>query len=169
MAEAVLLQQAACAGGGALVDHGHDQMFDGHILVLEPAGLTFRGVQQTGQTLGDGDLAWRHARAADPRAAGKLRLQVGPQPGSIHVRLREQPGRQAVGLLEQGQQQMLPVHLSVPEAERLGLCVVQRFLRLLRQFVRVHGGPPSRNELPRAAASCAAIRSSRSATRATAA
>ena len=165
LAEAMLLQQAACTGGGALVDHGHEQMFDGHIIVLEPAGLAFRALQQAGQPLGDGDLTGGHARAADPRAAGKLRLQLGPQPISIDIRLREQPGAQAVGLIEQGQQQMLPVHLGVPEAERLGLRVVQPFLRLLRQFVRVHGWPPLPEELLRAAISSIAIRSSRSATR----
>ena len=68
----------------------------------------------------------------------KLGLQVGSQPAGVHARLPEQPGRQSVGLVEQGKQQVLAVHLGVPETQRLGLRVVQRFLRLLRQPVRVH-------------------------------
>ena len=105
------------------------------------------------------------ARAADPRAAGQLGLQVGPQPVRVGARLAEQPGRDAIGLVEQGEQQVLAVDLGVPEAQRLGLRVVQRFLRLLRQAVRVHCWPPVRRAAAAGAASSTAIRSSRSVTR----
>src|SRR4029450_8455522 len=51
-------------------------------------------------------------------------VRVGP--GSL-----QQPWRQAVGLVEQGQQQMLAIDLGVAEAQRLGLGAGQGFLGLL--------------------------------------
>ena len=101
-----------------------------------------------------------------PLTLGRLRelgLQCLPQPVRIRAGLAEQPGNDALGLVKQREQQMLNVHLGVPEAKRLGLRVVQCFLRFLRQVARVHVYLPGRRA-PRRAASSTAIRSSRSVT-----
>ena len=96
-------------------------------------------------------------------ASSAVRSRSGSAPG-----LAEQPGNDALGLVKQGEQQMLNVHLGVPEAKRLGLRVVQCFLRFLRQVARVHVYLPGRRA-PRRAVSSTAIRSSRSVTSPTAA
>ena len=51
-----------------------------------------------------------------------------PQPVRIRAGLAEQPRDDALGLVEQREEQMLDVYLGMAEAERLGLRVVQRFL-----------------------------------------
>src|SRR6185312_16622504 len=97
----------------------------------------------------------------DPGTPGQLAFQRLAQPVRIRARLAEQPGGDALSLIEQREKQVLAVYLGVAEAQRLGLRVVQRFLRLLRQVARVHVPSPGRGD-PRRAASSAAIRSSRS-------
>ena len=165
---ALLLKQAAGRGGRALGQQGQQQVLDRDVLVLEPACLLLGRVEQPGQPLGDHDLPWVRPRAADPRAPGQLRFQRLAQPVRIRAGLAEQPGGDALGLVEQREQQVLAVYLGMAEAERLGLRVVQRFLRLLGQVTRVHGYRPGHWE-PRRAVSSTAIRSSRSVTSATAA
>ena len=54
------------------------------------------------------------------------------------ARLRQQARDEPVWLVEQGQQEMFAVDLRVPEAQRLGLRVVQGLLGLLREPVRIH-------------------------------
>ncbi len=102
-------------------------MLDRDVLVLEAARLLLGRVQQAGQPLGDADLPRAHARAADPGPPRELGLQGRPQPVRIGAGLAEQPGRDALGLVEQREEQVLAVDLGVPEAERLGLRVVQCF------------------------------------------
>ncbi len=58
----------------------------------------------------------------------QLGLERPAQPVRISAGLGEQPGDDALGLVQQGEQQVLAVHFGVPEAQRLGLRVVQRFL-----------------------------------------
>jgi hypothetical protein len=84
-------------------------------------------VEQAGQPLRNADLSRAHARAADPGAPRELGLQRRSQPVRIGAGLAQQPGSDALGLVEQRQQQVLAVDLGVPEAERLGLRVVERF------------------------------------------
>ena len=55
-------------------------------------------------------------------ASSAVRSRSGSAPAWL-----EQPGSDALGLVEQRQQQVLAVDLGVPEAERLGLRVVERF------------------------------------------
>ena len=102
-------------------------MLDRDVLVLEPVRLLLGRVEQAGQPLRDVDLSRAHARAADPGAPRELGLQRRSQPVRIGAGLAQQPGSDALGLVEQRQQQVLAVDLGVPEAERLGLRVVQRF------------------------------------------
>ena len=159
----LLVQQPAGRGGRALGQQGDDEVLDRDVLVLEPRRLLLGGVEQAGQPLGDDDLP---GFAPGPLTLGRLassassafRSRSGSAPG-----LAEQPRNDALGLIEQGEQQMLTVDLGVAEAERLGLRVVQCFLRLLGQVARVHVYLPGRRA-PRRAASSTAIRSSRSVT-----
>ena len=59
------------------------------------------------------------------------------RPG-VDIGAGEESGHEAVGLVEQREQQVLGVHLGVAVTKRLGLRVVQRLLRLERQPVRIH-------------------------------
>jgi hypothetical protein len=99
-------------------------VLDRDVLVLEPVRLLLGRVKQAGQPLRDADLSRAHARAAAPRPPRQLGLHGRPQPVRIAAGLAEQPGDDTLGLVEQGEQQVLAVDLGVPEAERLGLRVV---------------------------------------------
>jgi hypothetical protein len=103
-------------------------VLDGDVLVLEPASLLLGRVQEAGQPLGDVDLARVRARSADPGPPAQLGLQRAPQPVRIAPGLAEQPRDDALGLIKQGEEQMLDVDFGMAEAERLGLRIVQRFL-----------------------------------------
>ena len=92
------------------------------------ARLLLGGVQEAGQPLGDVDLARVRARSADPGPPAQLGLQRAPQPVRITPGLAEQPRDDALGLIEQGEEQMLDVDFGMAEAERLGLRIMQRFL-----------------------------------------
>ena len=99
-----------------------------------PEGVVF--IQLAGQVLalwGLDDLA-----ADQKRPAAELGLHVGAQGVGVGAGLGQQPTGQALGLVEQGEQQMLPVDLGVAEPQRLGLSVVEGLLRLLGQSVEVH-------------------------------
>ena len=159
--DAMLLEQAPGGGRRALVGQGEQEVLDRHVLVLEPAGLALRGVQQPGQALGDEHLARRGAGARDLGAAGEFGLDVAPHRVRIRPDGGDQAGYEALGLVEQGEQQVLPVDLGVPQTQRLGLGVVECFLRLLGQPVHVHGVLLER----RKAVSSSSMRSSRSSTR----
>ncbi len=136
------------------------------VLVLQTFGLAFGALQQPRQPLRDEHLAGRRARARDPGPPAELGLDVDAQPIGVGARLVEQPGYEPFGLVEQGEQQVLAVHLGMAEPQGLGLRVVQRLLRLLRQLVRIHErSPPTRSD----AASRTAMRSSRCSTRSSAA
>ena len=101
-----------------------------------------------GQPLGD--VTWPGS-APGPLTRGRrleLGLQVLTQPVRVGARPSQQPRDQPLALLEQRQQQVLAVHLGVAEPQRLGLGVVQGFLRLLRQSVQVHRTPLSGSVAP---------------------
>ena len=121
------MEQAAGRGGRPLGQQRQEQVLDRDVLVLEPVRFLLGRVKQAGQPLRDADLSRAHARAADPRPPRELGLQRRPQPVRIGAGLAQQPGDDALGLVEQGEQQVLAVDLGVPEAERLGLRVVERF------------------------------------------
>src|ERR1700735_2545288 len=108
-------------------------MLDRDVVVLEPARFLPGRIQHAGQPLRDTDLAGIHARTRDPGASGELGLQCGPEPVRVSSSLDEQPGSDAFWLVEEREEQVLAVYLGVPETECLCLCVVQCFLRLLRQ------------------------------------
>ena len=74
--------------------------------------------------------------------AAEVGFDLGAQPVRVGARLGEQARDEAVGLVEEGEQEVLPVDLGMAEAQRFGLGVLQGFLGLLGQSVHVHGGPP---------------------------
>ena len=82
-----------------------------------------------------------------PRHAGaprQLAFQIRPQAVGVGPGLCHQTRHEPVGLVEEGEEEVLTVDLGVAEAQRLGLGVVQRLLRLLGEPVHVHGrGRPS--------------------------
>ena len=110
-------------------------MLDGHVLVLQPLCLLLGVVQQPGERPRERRSARSGARPAHARATFKRVLEVCPQPTGVDVGPGQQPGDQALRLLEQRQQQMRGVDLVVPVAQRLGLRVVQCLLGLcVRRF-----------------------------------
>ena len=139
-------------------------MLDGHVLVLQPPGLTLCRVEQAGQPLGDEHLPRLGSWPADAWPAGQRGLELLLQALGVGAGLTEQARNQPVLLIQQCKQKVLAVHLGVAESQRLGLCVVECFLGLLRQSVGVHVGPPLGTDRLRAAASRTAMRSSRSIT-----
>ena len=91
-----------------------------------------RWVTKTWPGAAPGPVTRGPAAAARPPAAPRSRSGSAPAAASSR-------GHQPVGLVEQGQQQVLAVDLGVAEAQRLGLRVVQGLLGLLGQAVQVHG------------------------------
>ena len=166
--QALLVQPPAGCGLAALVEEGDDEVLHGDVVVLEPLRLALGRVEQAGQPLGHEHLARGCAGAGDAGPPTEVGLDVGPQPVGIGARLAQQPGHEPVGLLEQGQQQVLAVHLGVAGPDGDGLRLLQRLLRLLGQSLRVHDAPPVRRVVvrvaTRSAASSSAMRSSRSTT-----
>jgi hypothetical protein len=113
---------------GPLVEQRDDQVLDRDVVVLQPLGLAFGRVEQPGQPLGHEHLARRGARPGHPGPAGQVVLDGLPQSVGVGARLPEQPGHEAVGLVEEGQQQVLAVHLGLPEPQRDRLRRVDRLL-----------------------------------------
>ena len=149
---AMLLQQPPGGGLRAGLDHREQHVLDGHVLVLQPVGLPLGRVQQLPKRARDVHLAGLGAGAADARAAFEVLLDRGPQRGDAHVHSREQARDQALGLLEEREQQVLDVDLGVPVAHRLRLGVVQRLLCLLGQLVRIHAFTSSGGSVTRSGA-----------------
>ena len=69
--------------------------------------------------------------AAGVRPSLQLSFKTGPHQLRVGARLREQSRDQALGLVEEGEQEVLTVYLGVPVPERFGLSVLQCFLGLL--------------------------------------
>jgi hypothetical protein len=164
--DAALLQAPPGGSGRTLLDQRQHEVLDRHVLVLESPGLAFGPVQEPGEALGDHDLPRAGARSGGARPLGQIGAQVGVQRLDVGAGLRDEPGHQALGLVEQRDEQVLAVDLGVAEPHRDALRLLQCFLGLLGEPVHVHGvcslpGCPLR----RSAASNCSIRSSRSSTR----
>ena len=166
--QALLLEQPPGRAGLPLGQQGQQQVLDRDVLVLEPVRLLLGRIQQAAQPLGDVHLPGARAGAGDPGPPAEFGLHRGVQPVRVRAGLAEQPGGDALGLVEQREEQVLGVHLGVTEAEGLGLGVVQCFGRLLGQVIGVHDDLPGDRDARRAV-SRSAIRSSRSVTSPTAA
>ena len=158
-------KQAAGGGGRTLGPAAPHEVLDRHVLVLQP--LRFVSAASSRRASRCVTKTWPGA-APGPVTCGRR-----PSSASSSVRSRsgsapaclQQPRHQALGLVEQREQQVLAVDLGVAEAQRLGLRVVQRLLGLLGQAVHVHGRHSSAvGRCPELAALQAAMRSSRSTT-----
>ena len=137
--EPLRLEHAARGRLGSLVEEGDHQVLHRDVLVLEALGLATRPLSRSrdsrwvtitwpGCTPGPLTLGRRDSSAS---TSAFRRVGVG-------ARLRQQPGHQPLGLVEEGQEQVLAVHFGVAESQRLGLGVVQGLLGLLGEAVQVH-------------------------------
>ena len=125
------------AGGLAVVQYAQHQVLDAEVVVLHRDASLFGGGQGAGQFGGDRHLA---AAPRDRGALGQLALQFfGDHVGGA-VELVEQPRDQAVGLVNEGEQQVLGVHGLVAELGGHGLGALQRLAGFLREFVHIHAG-----------------------------
>ena len=96
-------------------------MFDAHILVLHPGRRIQSLDQNLVQARSDHDFTRLRARAAHRRNAPQLPLHILGVDGGIALEALEKPGNQPVLLPDQGQEQMLHIHLLVSEARCNGL------------------------------------------------
>ena len=137
---------ARAAGPAAVcepvVEHRQQQVLDRDVLVLQPLGLLL-GARRAA-ALSARETYTSPGAAPGPLTRGRpsrcCSTAARSAPASTSARV-EQARDQAVGLVEQREQQVLDVDLGVAVAQRLGLRVVQRLLRLLGQPVRVHASP----------------------------
>ena len=123
----------------ALGEQCQHEVLDRHVLVLQPLGLALGGVEQAAEPLGEEHLTRRRARPGHAGTPRQLAFQVRPQAVGVGPGLCHQTRHEPVGLVEEGEEEVLAVDLGVAEAQRLGLGVVQRLLRLLGEAVHVHG------------------------------
>jgi hypothetical protein len=127
------------AGGRARAQHRQDEVLDGDVLVLQARGLLLGVLERQREPARDAHVTARaRPRHARPRLE-RLR-DVGADRVDVDAGALEQARDQAVGLVEQREQQVLDVELGVTEAHRLGLRVVDGLLGLLGQTVDVHSG-----------------------------
>ena len=130
-----ILEHLACRRARA--QHRQDEVLDGDVLVLQARGLLLGVLEQQREPARDAHVTARaRPRHARPRLE-RLR-DVGADRVDVDVGALEQARDQAVGLVEQREQQVLDVDLGVAEAHRLGLRVVDGLLGLLGQPVDVH-------------------------------
>ncbi len=110
-------QQASRGGGRALLEKGQDDVLDRDVLVPQALGLLLGPDHELGEALRDVDLARLRALPRDARLALKRLVELAAQHVGGHVHLLEQPGYEPPFLLEQGEQQVLAVHLGVAVAD----------------------------------------------------
>ncbi len=130
-------QVAEDAGGGAFVrrlEHGHDEVLDGDVLVLEFFRLGVGVDEELLDLLRHGDLPGLVAGPPGARDAGAA-LQLALEFTDDHVgrplHAGEEARDQPALLLAEGQQQVLRIHRLVPVLHRDGLGLVDRFLNFL--------------------------------------
>ena len=96
------------------------------------------GAQDLIEARGDVDLAAGRPRAGDPRQPLERLLEPLGQRGGAHPRALGHAGGHAALLGEERDGQVLDVDLGMAQALRESLRLADRFLRLLRQPVRIH-------------------------------
>ena len=166
--EPVRCEQAAGCCRGTLGEEREHEMLDRHVLVLQTLGLALGRIEEAAEALSEEHLTGGRARARHAGSSRQFGFELCQHSVGVDPDLCHQPASQTVGLLDQGEQKVLAVDLGVAEAQRLGLGVVQRLLRLLGEAVHVHCRAPVETVVDgcrRCAASNRAIRSRRSTTR----
>jgi hypothetical protein len=134
-------QQASRGGGRILLEKGQDEVLDRDVLVPQALGLLLGPDDELGEALGDVDLARLRPLPRHARLALKLLVELGAQDVGGHVHLLEQPGNEPPLLLEQGEEEVLAVHLRVAVADGQILSRSNRLLALLRKPVQIHVHP----------------------------
>jgi hypothetical protein len=128
------------AGGlrEALVEHRERQVLDGDVLVLEALRLLEGPVEQRVQAPRHVHLPRGDARPGAARPPVEMALEGGAQPLDVHLRPRQQPRNEPLGLVQERGQKVLDVGLGVAEAQCQRLRLLDRLLGALGQAVRVH-------------------------------
>ena len=109
------------------------QVLGGDVVVLELLGLVLGPVEQLGEPLRQVLLA-----ALDARAGAQLVLEAGADPVGWGADLLQQRAGQPLGLVEQGEQEVLDVDRLVVAAARLGLGAAEHLLGLHGEAVGSH-------------------------------
>ena len=122
-----------------VVDQRQQVKFAGDVGVAALAGFLV-GARQSGlQVAADLDVA---LGALDRRQCLDLAIQLGLQARHRHARARQQAGRAAVRVAQQGRQQMGILDIGIVVAHRQALGVGERLLELRRQFIESHEWSP---------------------------
>src|SRR5205809_45963 len=137
-----LAREAEAAEDAALGGHGEEEVLDAQVLVLEPPHLVLGLGEQLREALGDEGLRRPARGARDLRAARELALDRFLDRARRDAGRLEQVGREAVGLLEEGQQQVLDVDALVAPARGDAARALQRLLDLVGHAVHVHHRTP---------------------------
>src|SRR5216117_3378476 len=98
-----LAREAEAAEDAALGGHGEEEVLDAQVLVLERPHLVLGLGEQLREALGDEGLRRPARGARDLRAARELALDRFLDRARRDAGRFEQVGREAVGLLEEGQ------------------------------------------------------------------
>ena len=109
-------------------------MFGADVIVLELGGLGLRGVERLAQIAAGVGIA----RALDFVAAREFRLQIRFEPRDRHADAFEQIGNETFGLADQRERQVFAVNFLMRMFARDALRFLQRLLRFLGQFLRLH-------------------------------
>ena len=123
------------AGGSLLlvVRDGDEQVLGADVLVLQPLGLLLSPLKDRGKPVGEVKLRSEHLW---------LTVQLGQQPLGQpevrHAQLLDDLDDDTALLLNQGEQEMLGLHLAVAVLFGEALARDYRLLRLLGEFVDVH-------------------------------
>ena len=96
------------------------------VLVLELAGFGLGSVQRLLQVGAEKQVG--RARALDLVAPGEFALEIRLQLGNGHANLLQQIRDEAVGLVDQGEHQMVAIHLLVRKPMGNALRLLQCFL-----------------------------------------
>jgi len=120
----------------ALVEQPQQQVLGAEIVVFELARLGLRRVQRLLEA--GAEIHVQRTGALDFMAAGQFALQFRLELGQGDADLFQQIRDQAFRLADQGQQQVLAIHLLVRVLARDPLRVLQRLLRFDRKAVELH-------------------------------
>ena len=117
-----------------LVQQAEQQMFGADVIVLELVRLGLRGIERLLQVT----PSVRIVAALNLVSAREFLFQIRLKFRGRHADAGQQFRHEAFGLAEQGEQQMLAVHLLMRMFPGDTLRTLQRLLRFLGQLVELH-------------------------------
>ncbi len=113
-------------------------MLNADVFIFKPLRFLFGLEQDPVQPLTDIDFTSLDTRAGDCGPLVEQPLQLTGQPLRIDIDLLQQAWHQTRLLLQQGEQQVFAIDLEVPAAHTGVLRLLEGFLALLCQSVKVH-------------------------------